>query len=60
MTKLKRSVFFLNDDLFIFSSWAEEGERSDTNFSDIGEADSVGYHFDLINRCSDFFIFSGL
>jgi len=26
---------------FIFSSWAEEGERSDTNFSDIGEADSV-------------------
>lgn len=25
----------------VFSSWAEEGERSDTNFSDIGEGDSV-------------------
>jgi hypothetical protein len=31
----------------IFSSWAEEGERSDTNLSDIGEADSVRYSFPL-------------
>jgi hypothetical protein len=36
---------FLVDFYCIFSSWAEEGERSDTNFSDIGEADSVSSSF---------------
>ncbi len=30
--------------IFVLSSWAEEGERSDNNFSDIGEADSVSIY----------------